>query len=839
MEEKNVATLINEFNDTHAIKDVIEIVTGTSIVGKSFPCPLHNGNNKHGSSVDIAKNIFSCWTSDCGKGLKPWNFIKKYYNLTTFQEVATKVNKVFGANVPIYEKGTKKGKVYKFHKPKVEFDKTLILSEKYIDKVVQEELLQLLKDYKGVTLQANTGIGKTYTITDLSKSLDVNYVVLLVPTRAIVEDVASNYSHFKKFYGDDVELPGGKYIVATYNKARAINKQIDNITEYNALLGLAPPKIAVIIDETHELLLKRNLLGNYVVNELEGLIKNADYKLFMSANTANFIESYRDDGIYNLTVNIEHKEVNYNANNVNIYRCSTKPKVRLQQIYNKVIDNLGYYKHIFISIDSKKDLEALSNILTKNGVDSVVINSENREEEEIIQDYLSIVNNNKLGKTVVLCTSLINAGNSILNENVLTINYQSKTQFNLDKIEQLCGRVRTDKNNNIMLLLDFGEPLSHIVFSMDKFMERNTVQCKILADNFNDYWFNKYGIEDKTKELEKEFNLYKENDKYKYFKSCFYVENNVLKIDNKAIYQLSNLEWQKVNYYNNEFIIEMLKDVKVRKIHKPITLVDTKKIEDDTSLENKELRPLVNYLNEIKLNNDALLELYKYLSGDIKSKDFEDDINIQLYKVHKGNLLYKEFTSNSKAMLKSLESYKLEHLKIEIFSNILDIYTTLNEKNKPLGKKVRETLLSKLKRFKIYNKAFPLNTDMEDIKVIGDIEYCNIRYLDKLCNSRNKVTNKQLETILTNILKEKGCLLIPENVDFKEYNKLLNKTNLTKNEKELLKEIDRDVLINNIKSEWYDKKGKKIDLQKALEVIEQSIREIYNCSDKLFLYSLN
>ena len=833
--------IIENFNNNNSIKDVIETVTGTTIRGKSFCCPIHGGDNKHGASINEGKNMFSCWTGDCGKGITPWYFVAKYYNLDNFKDIAKKINKLFKANIPIYEKGEKVQKDYKFHKPKIKFDESLILNKKYIgeDEEVRNRILEVLKEFKGVVLQANTGMGKNYFITNLSKDLDVDYTFILAPTRSIVEDVESNYPHFKKFYGNDTELPTSKYIIATYNKARAINKQIETITEYNALLGKEPPRIAIIIDETHELLLKRNLLGTCIIKELECLIKNADYKLFMSANTNNFIKAYKDDDIYNITVNIEHKAINYNANNLYIYRCNSKPKVRLQQIYNKIIDNLGYYEHIFTSIDSKKDLKILSDILTKDGIDNVIINSENKDEKEILQDYLSIVNNNKLNKTVVLCTSIINAGNSILNENVLTINYQSKIQFNLDKIEQLMGRVRTDKNNDIMLFLDYGEPLKYTVYSMDRFLERNTMQCKLLADDFNYYWFNKTGEEDKTEDLEIEFNLYKENDKYRYFKNCFYVENNILKIDNKAIYQLSNLEWQKFNYFNDEFIIEMLKDVKVREIHKVITLVSTEKLEDVETLEIKELRPLADYLNEIKSNNKALSELYKYFTGDIRSKDFKEDINIQLYEEHKGNSLYREFISNSKTIIKALKSYNLHSLQIEIFSDMLDIYTMTNEKNKLLGKKARDKLLSQLKRIKIYNKAFPLGTHIDDIKAIGDIDYCNIRYLDKICKNRTSPRKRQLETILANILKDKGSILIPQDRNFQEYNKLLNKKYLTKEEKEILKEIDRNILTNKIKGEWYDKRGKKIDFQRELEVMEQSIREIYNCSKTLKLYTLN
>lgn len=54
-----------------------------------------------------------------------------------------------------------------------------------------------------------------------------------------------------------------------------------------------------------------------------------------------------------------------------------------------------------------------------------------------------------------------------------------------------------------MLFLDYGEPLKYVVSNMDKLLERSTVQCKLLANNFNEYQFNKYGIEDKIANLEK------------------------------------------------------------------------------------------------------------------------------------------------------------------------------------------------------------------------------------------------------------------------------------------------------------------------------------------------
>ena len=98
-----VLRVIEEFNSKNNIKDVIESITGVQIKRNSLCCPIHGGDNNHGASINPAKNIFTCWTSDCGRGLTPWKFISKYYNLNGFKEVAIKANELFNANITIYK----------------------------------------------------------------------------------------------------------------------------------------------------------------------------------------------------------------------------------------------------------------------------------------------------------------------------------------------------------------------------------------------------------------------------------------------------------------------------------------------------------------------------------------------------------------------------------------------------------------------------------------------------------------------------------------------------------------------------------------------------------------
>lgn len=840
MEEKDPKLIIEEFNNNNSIKDVIETVAGIRINKNSFPCPLHGGDNKNGSSIDKAKNRFSCWTHDCGRGLTPWAFIKRYYGFTTFQQTAEKVNQLFKANIPIFEKGiSKKKQEYKFTKPKIKFDSIAENIGKHISVESIQIIESRIKECNHIVLEAPTGIGKSYTMTSLAEKLceelDLDYVFFMVPTRSIVENISSTYSKYKKFYGDDCYLDG-KFIVMTYNKSTLTNKLIENELEFRAIQRMAKDfKYLVIADEIHELLSKRNILGVMLSKEIENFICNADYSICMSANTQDFINAYRGKNIYNHTLKIEPKEVNYNADNLYIYRCSTKKDIRLNQFCNKIIENLGTHENILFSIDSKKELEELSSVLTDNNIPNVVINADNKDLEEIRQEYLSIVNDSKLSKTVVLCTSIINAGVNIINENVLTIIYQNKRSFDTNKIEQLGGRIRTYKNNDIIVFLnsppkEFEQP-KKVIGNINWQYTNGLEIANTKANKLNTLWFNYYYDDDIN--FKNHFNMIIENEEYKEFKGLYYIENNIVKIDTIGLYEKSRLQWLQLNYYNDEFIMEMLKDIKAQNINNVVYLIDDRKINVDILPEEDILKiDLDQYLKEIKEDDKSFLELYSYLNKSIKSKDFKEDLLIKMYKDHKNNDRYRDFINTLKKIFTGLndKTHDLQHLKYDILIKVIDIFIAKDHKNKLLSKKKRDILIINIKRVEIYNKMYPLNTEKDRIYSLGDIEYYNIRCLDKICSSRNKVSRKQFNSILEGIFKDKGYIYILDSETFEE-GKL-------KNNRILEEQRSINILKNNVSGSWYDKKGKKIDFQRQLEDLKENIKIIYNCTNELKLYSL-
>ena len=167
--KKTAIDIIEEFNNKNNIEDVIKVVSGVTITRNSLCCPLHQGNNKHGASINARTNVFSCWTSTCGRGLTPWQFVQKYYRLTTFKEVAEKVNDLFNANIPIFDKNSKQKNI-----TKEEFDVAYNV-DKYLSEA-NNMIKKELEENCHLLLNANTGLGKTHAVVDFVTKNNVDEI---------------------------------------------------------------------------------------------------------------------------------------------------------------------------------------------------------------------------------------------------------------------------------------------------------------------------------------------------------------------------------------------------------------------------------------------------------------------------------------------------------------------------------------------------------------------------------------------------------------------------------------------------------------------------------------
>jgi len=777
---ESVKLIIDKFNNEHNIKDVIYTTTGENIKGKSLSCPIHNGDNRHGSSINIGKNIFSCWTGDCGKSLSPWNFIQSYYKLDGFKEVAEKVNNLFNTNIPIYSKGAKNEpkKVIKSN-----FNYTYKVN-KYLNEC-NSELEEVLKIDKHILLNAPTGLGKTFGIIEMLKKSQDNYIFFLVPTRALAEQVAADYN-YSLFYGDMTELPNNKYIVATYNKVIAIQRLLDRENEFKSLANEIPLSYSVIVDEVHELMSNRILLGN-ISRELEELTINSDTSILMSANTDDIYKAYENKGIFNKYIEVNSVNSLYNLDNTCIYRVPSNKKVKKALLLNKIIENLINHDKVLIQENNIKNLEEYSKLLNEKGIENIMINSNNKNDEEVAAEYQNIIKDSTIKNTVVLCTSVINAGVNIKNENACIMMIQDKMQFDNNKIIQFMGRLRSDKGNTGIIFLTQGEKPKYRG-SIENHVKYYTKIAELKAFGLNEHYFNRYGNNVNHIELHKDWRSYKNNESYKDISECLYIRNGLFKVDHVQIYEKSRLKYCSNNYCDDDFVVEMLKGVKTKNI-KIETLAPVEPVEGVSEV--KEAIRLKDIIKTVDIEGVAEMELY--INENIKPKDFKNESVKNLYESFKDDKNFKEMISSSKTIISRIKDIDGSNPG-KVFRDILNIYSTLD---KP--RECREAI-NNIKRVEIYNKQFKLN---ESTEIIGDYMYYIARNsCDCFVGSTHSIsTNKSVyKDMMNNYIKLYEC------------------------------KYEKGVLL--------DKHNKKINTNKLKKEFTNIIIKIYECTEKMYLKDL-
>ena len=705
----DVLRVIEEFNSKHNIKDVIENITGVQIKRKSLCCPLHGGDNKNGSSINPAKNIFTCWTSSCGRGITPWGFISKYYNLNGFKEVAEKANFLFNANIPIYEK-----KSIQALEKNIEGDKILKV-ENYLSEC-KSSLIAEIEECNHILLNANTGLGKTYGLIDLLKdNKNMDYIFFLVPTRSIAEQITKDYPSFNIFYGNDIVLPRSRYIVSTYHKIHMLEKAIEGEIEARAILGDFPPMYTVVVDEAHELQSKRKLLGNKA-RMIENFIKNSDKSILMSANTSYINKTYKDKSLFNRYITVDTENIKYNADNLNILRLPKGNDQKRALTINLIKDKLQDYNNVIFYEDSVEQLKTYETELKDLGFECISINSQNKNEEEIAEEYKNIIENSKLSKTIILTTSLINAGVNIKSNKVALIVKQDRNKFDIQKIEQFLARVRTNDNDLTLLLGSTDKEVNKNIIPYEMFigkLERESESARIF---FNNYIFNEFGLGSTHEVVKNRWNNYKLNEAYAIVKDIMFVENGLLKIDFPMLMEQARLEFERANYYNDKFILEQLENVKAKNkkiiylapvtVEKKITLKEENTLKDDTLL--------------VMQDNNSIKEFLKLVKKEIKGTQLQVELFREYYNKYKNNTLFKE-------MLKILRSLIIPNKanenisKVTLFTSILLAYT------EDTSKKEREMTINNIKRVEIYNKENPLGATQESIRAIGDFTYFVVR----------------------------------------------------------------------------------------------------------------
>lgn len=784
--KKTAIDIIEEFNNRNRIEDVIKVVAGATITRNSLCCPLHGGDNRHGASINVRTNVFSCWTSSCGRGLTPWTFIKKYYGLTTFKEVAEKVNTLFNANIPIFHNKNKQNITKEEFDVVYDVDKYLSEANNMIKKELEESC--------HVLLNANTGLGKTHAIVNFVTKNNVDdYVFFLVPTRSIAEQVSRDYPAFQLFYDNDTQLPPSKFIVSTYHKIHHLQKSVEAETEQRCLLGEFPPTYAVIVDEVHEIMSKRKLLGVKTRN-IELFLKNADRSILMSANTDYVYRAYKDKNMFNKYICVKARKIEYNADNLNIYRISNKSKEKTQVVVNLIKSKLSKYDKILFYEDNIDNLNEYAKKLNELGIENVVINSRNKDDEEVENDYKGIIENSHLLKKVVFTTSLVNAGVNIKDDNVCLIAKQNRNTFDVLKLEQFLARVRTTSNDLNVILTSNNDVKGKNIVSFEPLLNNLMQMSSLTANNFNLNLFATAGLNCSNSEVEKIFKTYRNNDAYKNFADVLYVKDTCLKVDDVAVTERARLAYERMNYYNNTFVLNALDNVKAK--NKNVVTIAPLCVENEEE-DKKDSGKKDDFIKDLKLIRDdikAVTELYKLAVKEVKSKDLE--IIKDFHQQYNQNKVYKEMLKNLKDCLNNVIDEKKIN-KTLIFTQILELYTEDNKK------KVRDNAVANIKRTEIYNKMVEVNPCKEKLALVGDYVYIAVRKnFDCYILNRNQISKRVYDWVLNDLLELKK-----------------------------LEVLDNEYYI--------DSKGKKVKRKDIIRELKNCIDAIYDISNNNYVLRLN
>lgn len=702
----NNTNSIREFNENIGIRRTIETIIGEPIKGKFLRCPIHGGDNKTGASINEGKNLFKCHTHGCGgKALDPWGFVSQYYGIdnSNYLDMARKINQVFNYNLPILEKNEKKVIV---KKDKYEEYETLYI-ERYASEVVSE-----IKKNKSAVIEAGTGYGKTRAVIELIKHLDTRLNIFIVPNRSLAEQVSKEYG-FSLFYKNDTELPDNKNIVCTVHKAPRLQEKIESIIEYDALLGRSDFEYSVIVDECHEMISNRNNISYIRIKALDELIRNADYRYFLSANTIDFHKCFKGRGYFNKAIRIVQKKQINSIDNLSILRQEGSQEAKTIDIVNNIVEQSKKHDYIFCWENNKNNLERYKRELEIRGIQSTVINSDNKNDDDVIEEYESIIDVGRLRGKVVFCTSVINAGVSIKNKNVCSIAIMRKQFFDSNKVIQFLGRIRSVEGNEAIIFLDKPKHKVPFIQEFNTILENMINSTKGKVNEVMSYYFSEYGEDIDNKTLLTDWNFYKQNKGYKDIGSITYVEDSTIKIDYISLYEDARLKYENVNYNNDIFIIELFKgSVKANKMK--IKVVECEEVEKPK--EDKEEK--ISFQESLKVLNDdkeGMKQLYSYLVGNRKKKDIDNDTLVNFIDDFNTQPAYKKFKKRLIAVLEEVEMIG-EIQPFKIMKMVIAYYSNLKPKQA-----IEE--VTRIERQYIYNHRFRIGVE----PVSGDIYYDIVR----------------------------------------------------------------------------------------------------------------
>jgi hypothetical protein len=373
----------------------------------------------------------------------------------------------------------------------------------YDDKIGKsKEAIQVLEEIvrqknKMYLIKANAGGGKTFALMQildmLSQTEEERDTVKIIAVPNSSQSNQNQYSqdlnifNFISVVGKDaktkesniIDLDFRQLIKMGHRKFTCVyDKLMDIVVEakkYNL-------KVVVVIDECHQLIsatYRESALNNIDKVISKGNDSSADTVVMMSATPDKCLHLYKYDGIYNFKT---ENPIN-NLGNFNVLVTDSYKNSLLKTIKNNKEE--GIASLVKINGYSHNALRALQNSLINSGFKTEMLTSKEKndgifksiEQEGLIKDDID----------VILCTSVIEAGISLKNDNISLIEVvKDANSFDMDGTIQFFARARTKiKEGTLIVANKTQDILSLKAMYMQKTEEERKLYFKNKCDISN------------------------------------------------------------------------------------------------------------------------------------------------------------------------------------------------------------------------------------------------------------------------------------------------------------------------------------------------------------------
>ncbi|MFL8672045.1 DEAD/DEAH box helicase, partial [Clostridioides difficile] len=557
----------------------------------NVPCPIHGGKDKN-FQFDLNKRIYTCYSHNCVVGAdiielcrtyehfeKPIEailFLANKYNVPLpFTKNKTNTKKINNAPKNIYIKKKdinsfieeKKQEAFKNNDIELAFEfecmtdkdkrkyyldnnikiKSMLEKQNYssyradsiidVDKYISENLkgirqaIECTTEGENVLMVAPTGSGKTYSIINTLKELDIKALFIFPNSanvqQAIVEyNIAGAYDKIPTKHA----LKDNNLVAMTWDKTEQLLNE--DLSEY-----------IIVIDEIHQTY--TDAFRSKAIKSLNNITNKCRGRLDITATPSK------------LEFEIYNKVIEYKQN------IQTEYKVKLYNKINigKVIEILNNSNNAMLLKDSISTLNYISKKVNKK---SGVVISDTKDTSKLYDRIVSY--SDMEGYEVLLNTSVIVAGVNINNPNITDIVIIGEKD--IGKIKQYVARARGAKSINVHIFNSYKTTNEDSnVYSVEWCINENIKDVESLTNIYNkaskrDLPFKAIGIDISPINIKNiDSNIYYDKKDMCYKTDKLYIKSNAY----NNYYQTRAIDSFKVlleEYFNKIEIIETEKETK-------------------------------------------------------------------------------------------------------------------------------------------------------------------------------------------------------------------------------------------------------------------------------------